>query len=64
MRQVNSWLFVAYVASLMILIASSSTIRAEKNFNIMAETGLGLLYIFISIILAAATGPHRQCRAP
>jgi len=48
----------------MILIASSSTIRAEKNFNIMAETGLGLLYIFISIILAAATGPHRQCRAP
>ena len=56
---VSSYLMLTLFLSLILLVACSSTIRATANLSVPFEFLLGLLYIFIAIIIAGATSPHR-----
>ena len=56
---ISSYLMIALLFSLLILLVCSSTIRSMSELDIGVEFVLMLLYVGIATIIAAGTGPHR-----
>jgi hypothetical protein len=56
---ISSYLMIALLFSLLILLVCSSTIRSASALQTNVEFALMLLYVAIATIIAGATGPHR-----